>query len=193
MEDIVLVGGGGHCKSVIDVIEREGRFRIAGLVDLPGKLGMKVLDYPFFATDEDLPRLAGSFRNFIITLGQIGLPGRRFELFDVLLKYGVRLPVIVSPYACVSAHARLGQGTIVMHGAIVNAGAVVGQNCIINSRALIEHDALIGDHCHVATGAIINGGVVAGKNCFIGSGAVTKQGVTIPDGTFLKANSLYSQ
>ena len=32
-EKIVLVGGGGHCKSVIDVIECEGRFEIAGNVD----------------------------------------------------------------------------------------------------------------------------------------------------------------
>ena len=34
MKDIVLIGGGGHCKSVIDVIEQEGRFKIIGIVEL---------------------------------------------------------------------------------------------------------------------------------------------------------------
>ena len=31
----ILIGGGGHCKSVIDVIEQEAKFEIAGIVDKP--------------------------------------------------------------------------------------------------------------------------------------------------------------
>ncbi len=27
------MGGGGHCKSCIDVIEQEGKYKIAGIVD----------------------------------------------------------------------------------------------------------------------------------------------------------------
>ena len=56
-EEIILVGGGGHCKSCIDVIEQEGRFLIAGIVDMPEKLGEKILDYEILCTDDDLPSL----------------------------------------------------------------------------------------------------------------------------------------
>jgi len=191
MEELVLVGGGGHCKSCIDVIETGKKYRVAGIVDLPGKLGQNLLGYSFFAVDDDLLKLSKQYRNFLVTLGQINITDTRKNLFDTLVRLGVSLPAIISPLAYMSKHAGAGRGTIIMHGAIVNAGAAVGDNCIINTNAHVEHDAHIGDHCHIATGAIINGDVKVGKGCFIGSGAVTKQSCTIPDFTFIKANSLY--
>jgi FlaA1/EpsC-like NDP-sugar epimerase len=73
-QHIILVGGGGHCKSCIDVIEQQGEYQIAGIVDLPEKLHQKILGYEVIATDEDLPRLADEYGNFLITLGQIKTP-----------------------------------------------------------------------------------------------------------------------
>ena len=57
MKKNILIGGGGHCKSCIDVIEQEGKYRIAGIVDLPEKLHQKILGYKIIAIDDDLPRL----------------------------------------------------------------------------------------------------------------------------------------
>jgi FlaA1/EpsC-like NDP-sugar epimerase len=93
-EKIILVGGGGHCKSCIDVIEQEGAYQIAGVVDVPEKLHQKILGYEIIATDDDLPRLAEEYENFLITLGQIKSPEKR-----------AKLPIIVSPLAYVSKHA----------------------------------------------------------------------------------------
>jgi len=191
MEELVLIGGGGHCKSCIDVIELENKYRIAGIVDLHEKLGHQLLGYPYFAVDEDLTELSKQYRNFLITLGQITINESRMNQFEFLVKLGVTLPAIISPLAYVSKYAMIGQGTIIMHRAVVIAGAVIGDNCIINTNAHIEHDALIGDHCHIATGAIINGGVQVGRGTFVGSGAVTKQYSTLPDFSFVKANSLF--
>ena len=56
-EKIILIGGGGHCKSCIDVIVQEGKYRIAGIVDLPEKLHQKILGYEIISTDDDMPRL----------------------------------------------------------------------------------------------------------------------------------------
>ena len=189
-ENIILIGGGGHCKSCIDVIEQEGRFYIQGIVDTTENLGKKVLGYEIIAIDDQLQDLAGQYNNFLITIGQIRDPSKRIALYDLLIKYGVRLPVIISPRAYVSPHAQIGSGTIVMHGATINAAAQVGDNAIINSRALVEHDAMIGDHCHISTGAIINGGVQVGQGTFIGSGTVTKEYITIPEYSFIKAHQL---
>ncbi len=178
-EKIILIGGGGHCKSCIDVIEQEGHFQIAGIVDLREKLHQKILGYKIFATDNDLPDLIKEYQYFFITLGQIKNPEKRIRIFQTLEESGVKLPVIISPLAYVSKHVEIGDGTIIMHHALINAGAKIGSNCIINNKALIEHDAIMGDHCHIATGAIINGGVKVGSGTFFGSNAVCKEYIEI--------------
>jgi sugar O-acyltransferase (sialic acid O-acetyltransferase NeuD family) len=189
-KDIILIGGGGHCKSCIDVIEQEGVYSIAGIVDLPEKKGDKILGYEIFANDDDIPELAKTYENFFITMGHLDSPQRRIELFALLKKLNKTLPVIVSPNAYISQHAEVDEGTIVMHQTVINAGSKIGKNCIINNKSLIEHDAIIGAHCHISTGAIVNGGVEVGRETFYGSGAVSKQYIKIPSKSFIKANSI---
>jgi len=189
-ENIILIGGGGHCKSCIDVIEMEGRFIIAGIVDVPEKKQQSILGYSVIGSDIDLAELLKAVPNVLITLGQIKSPNRRMALFNDLMRMGAYFPVIQSPLAYISSHAHVAGGTIVMHHALINAGASVGRNCIINSKALVEHDAVIEDHCHISTGAVVNGGVKIGNGSFFGSSAVSKEYVSIPAGSFIKANSL---
>lgn len=189
-QPIILIGGGGHCKSCIDVIEQERRFAIIGIVDLPEKKGNKILNYEIFANDDDIPTLAKTYDNFFITMGHLDFPQRRIELFTLLKKLNKTLPVIVSPNAYISKHTKIEEGTIIMHHTVINAGSKIGENCIINNKALIEHDATIGNNCHISTGAIINGGVRVGNNTFYGSGAVSKQYLEIPENSFIKANSI---
>lgn len=189
-EKILLIGGGGHCKSVIDVIESQNRFEIAGIVDKKEFLGEKILDYEIIGCDEDLEVLFKEYKYAVITVGQLSTVTKRIELFELVKKIGFVLPVIISSRAYVSKHAQVGTGSVIMHDALVNASAVVGENCIINTKALIEHDAIIKENCHVSTGAIINGGVVVHKNSFIGSNAVTKQYIVIEENSFIKAGSL---
>ena len=174
MRKIILIGGGGHCKSVIDVIEQEGKFKIAGIVDKKNLLGSNVLGYPVIGTDNDINRLAKKYQNALITLGFIKDTTLRIKLFNLAKKTGFKLPRIVSPRAYVSRHSKIGMGTIVMHNAVVNANSFIGDNCIINSKALIEHDCLISNHTHISTNAVINGGVKVGAKCFIGSNNVKK-------------------
>jgi sugar O-acyltransferase (sialic acid O-acetyltransferase NeuD family) len=189
MEDIILIGGGGHCRSCIDVIETQGKFRIAGIVDLPSKVGERVLSYPIIGTDADLGALSEKYRNFHITIGHLRSPANRISLYKRLKALAVNFPQLISPNTHISKHAVIGEGTVIMHGVIVNAAAKIGSNCILNSHALIEHDAVVGDHCHISTGAIINGGVVVGSGSFIGSGCVTKQYTVIPDHSFVQAHT----
>ena len=189
-EKIILVGGGGHCKSCIDVIEQEEKFEIIGIVDVNDKIGEDVLNYKIIGDDDDLPYLVNEYNNFIITIGQLRSPELRIKIFNTINKLGGKLPVIISPYAYVSKHSKVNEGTIIMHYAIVNAAAEIGKNCIINSNALIEHDALIGDHCHISTASVVNGGVKIGNGTFYGSGAVSKQYIFIPENSFIKANTI---
>lgn len=188
---ILLIGGGGHCRSVIDVIERENRFTIAGIIDLQEKVGSEIFGYRVIGADEDLPKFQKEYRHAVITLGQVKSAAPRIGLFEMCKRIGFELPTIVSPSAYVSSHAKIGEGTVVMHHALVNAGASVGKNCIINSKALIEHDCFVDDHCHISTGAILNGGAIVKKGSFIGSNATTREGAQTMEDEFVKAGSLF--
>ena len=184
---LILIGAGGHARSCIDVIEEQGVFQIAGLVGLPDQEKSKYIDYGYsvIGADTDLPELAKKYEYALITVGQIQSADSRIRLYQKINSLSFRLPMIVSPMAHISSHAKIGAGSIVMHGAIVNAGASVGNNCIINSRALIEHDAEVGDHCHISTGAILNGNAKVGGRSFVGSNSVIRQDVVIGEGSLI--------
>lgn len=177
---IILIGGGGHCKSCIDVIEKEGRFDIAGIVD---KLGAKVVEhvlgYPVIGKDDDLRCLFKKCSHALVTVGQIKSPNIRMRIYSDLVKIGFKLPVIVSPLAYISPHAKIKHGTIIMHNALVNAGVSIGANCIVNTKALVEHDAIIENNCHIATGAIVNGNVIVKEGTFLGSNSMIAENITI--------------
>jgi len=186
--NIILVGGGGHCHSVIDVIEQENKYNIIGIVDKKELIGTKVLGYEIIACDDNLEELFKSCQNACITIGQIKTNEVRVKLFDKLKAIGFNLPTIISPLAYVSKHASVDEGTVVMHQALINANAKIGKNCIINTKALIEHDCKVKDNCHISTASVLNGGVVVEENTFFGSNATSKESVNIYG--FIKAGSL---
>jgi len=185
---ILLVGGGGHCHSVIDVIELENKYDIIGIVDKKELIGSDILDYKVMACDNELETLFKKCPNAVVTVGQIKSNAIRVRLFDKLKKIGFSLPIIISPLAYVSKHANLGEGTIVMHHALVNSNVSIGNNCIINTKALVEHDVIVEDNCHISTAAVVNGGVVVKEGTFFGSNAVSKEAVEVQG--FIKAGSL---
>jgi sugar O-acyltransferase (sialic acid O-acetyltransferase NeuD family) len=188
-EKIILIGGGGHCKSVIDVIEQENRYEILGIIDVKEKIGAKVLGYAVIGCDDDIEELSKSTNNFFITFGQGKNNTFRKQTYSKLKSLNLKLPVIKSPLSHVSKHSAIGEGTIVMHWAIVNAGAKVGVNCILNTQSLIEHDVEIGDHCHISTKVTLNGTVKLGSSVFAGSSCVIADGLSICENVTIGAGS----
>ena len=190
MKKIILIGGGGHCKSVIDVIEHQKKYIIAGIIDKPKLKGSKVLGYPIIGSDLDLIYLSKKYKNAIVTIGQIKSSFLRNKLFNLAVKAGFTMPSIISPNAYVSKHSKIGNGTIVMHNVVVNANTSIGENCIINSKALIEHDCLILKNCHISTNSTINGNVTIEQGCFVGSNTITRESIKIKKNSFIKAGTL---
>lgn len=187
---LILIGGGGHCAACIDVIEQEGKYEIAGVVDSDPTI-KEIVGYPLLGNDGDLAALRFSYNYALITVGHIKTPLVRVRLFENVKSHGYLLPSIISPRAYVSQHAAVGEGTIVMHDALINSCAQVGSNCIINTKSLVEHDSIIEDHCHISTASIINGGVTIKRGTFVGSNAVTREGVSTRENAFIKAGSIF--
>jgi len=188
-DKIILIGGGGHCKSVIDVIELEGKFEIVGIIDVKEKVGSSVLNYPIIGCDDDIEKLSQTCTNFIVTFGQGKTNVFREKTYKKLKELHLKLPVIQSPLSHVSKHAIVGEGTVVMHGAMINAGSKVGVNCILNSQCLIEHDVMVGNHCHISTKATLNGTVKFGDSIFAGSCCVVADGLSVCDKVTIGAGS----
>lgn len=187
-KELILVGGGGHCKSVIEVAESAG-YNILGILDMPEEVGKTVLGYKVVGTDDDIPQFVGK-AEFVITVGFIKNPAIRIRIFDKIKSAGGRLATIVASSARVSKYAEVGEGTVVMHQAFVNAGAKIGCNCIINTFCNIEHDAQVGDQCHISTGTMVNGDCKIGERVFIGSQSALANGITVGDDIIVGAGSL---
>jgi len=192
-KELILIGGGGHCRSCIDMIENEGKWKIAGIVDVKEKLNQRVLDYKVIANDDDLPKLARKYKYFLITVGCIKDPQVRIERFEHLKQLGATFPVIISRQAYVARSAQIGEGTIVMHKALINANARVGKNSIVNTAALIEHDSIVGDHCHISTGSIVNGTCRLGNRVFTGSNSVIVHEVNVADDVTIGAGAVVTK
>ena len=188
MKPLILVGGGGHCKSVIDVAESAG-YNILGVLDMPENVGKDILSTKVIGTDDDIPLYVGK-ADFVITVGFIKSPTIRIRLYDQIKAAGGKLATIIASTAYVSRYATIGEGTVVMHNAFVNADARIGNNVILNTFVNIEHDAVIGDQCHISTGTMVNGECKVGNNVFVGSQSVLANCIDIADGIIVGAGSL---
>lgn len=186
---LILIGGGGHCKSVIEVAESAG-YEIKGILDMPDEVGKEVLPgHKVIETDDEIPQYVEEC-DFIITVGFIKNPALRIKLYNKVKAAGGRLATIIASTAYVSKYAELGEGTVIMHHAFVNAGAKIGDNCIINTFVNIEHDAEVGNQCHISTGTMVNGECKIGENCFIGSQSVCANCIEIASDIIVGAGSV---
>lgn len=185
---LILIGGGGHCKSVIEAAESAG-YSILGILDMPEDVGHEVLPgHKVIGPDDEIPAYVDK-AEFVITVGFIKNPAIRIKLFNKVKEAGGKLAIIVASTAHVSKYAKIGEGTVVMHQAFVNAGAQIGNNVIINNFANIEHDAIIGDQSHISTGVMVNGECKIGQNVFIGSQSVLSNCIEVGDDIIVGAGS----
>jgi UDP-perosamine 4-acetyltransferase len=191
MENIVMIGGGGHCKSVIDAALRSKRFGKIFITDVNLKPGDEIFGCEVVGTDDVLPKLfeEGTTKAFI-TVGFVKPSGLRSKLFYLAKDMGFSFPNIIDPSAVVSANAKLGTGIFVGKNAVINAGATVGDNVIINTGAIVEHDSVIGDFAHVAVGTKVCGECNVGANTLVGAGATILQGVKIGSDAIIGAGSV---
>lgn len=185
-QNLVLIGGGGHCISVIDVVENTNRFNILGILDSNCKK-TNILGYNILGDDNLISELVNDDTYFLITVGQIKSFLIRKKIAKKLRENNAKIATVISVHAYVSKHAQIDEGTIIMNNAIVNANSKIGKNCIINTKSNIEHDVLIGDFCHVSTCAVVNGNTVVGNGSFIGSNATISNNIVIKENSIIGA------
>ncbi len=180
MASIVLIGGGGHARVVIDAVRARGEHSVQAIVDVAARVGESVDGVPIVGTVDDLARLRGEGAfGCVIAVGSVGDPSARIREAARARQEGLALLTVVHPAASVSTSATLGEGVFVGAGAVVGAGALLGECAIINSAAVVDHDCSVGAFAHIAPGAALSGGVTVGDRAHVGTGASVMQGVRI--------------
>lgn len=189
VDQIAIVGGGGHASSCVELVSQSDRFQLLGYVAPEKSLLMENMEVGFLGNDQVLQRLVADNICLHVAVGQIKSADKRSELYSTITSLGGDLPNLVAANAVIGKTSSLGFGNFVGLFAVINATVQVGNNCIINTAAILEHGALVGDHCHVAPGAIVLGDAVIESHSFIGSGAIIREGVRIARGSVIPAGA----
>lgn len=191
MKKIVLIGAGGHCKVIMDIINSSLKYEIVGITDKSYPSSEALYGVNIIGSDDILEQIYDEGVEYaFICVGAMRNIHLRNNLYKRLKDIGYKLPVLIHSKAVVSEHSILGEGTCVMAGAIVNSGAKVGNNSIINTGAIVEHDSIVGNNSHICPGAVLAGNVVIGDNCEIGIGSSIIQGIKIGENTSIGAGSV---
>jgi UDP-perosamine 4-acetyltransferase len=174
MENIVVIGGGGHARVIVSVLKKLKKYHILGYTD-PENKG-RILGVPYLGGDEVLEdkKKKNEQMSAVIGLGHLIRDdiAKRVAIRRKLETLGFIFPSVVSPDALINENVKIGMSTIVMDGVIINPYTKIGENVIINTGSIIEHDCFVEDNVHIATNVILGGGVCIGRNTLIGSGAI---------------------
>jgi UDP-perosamine 4-acetyltransferase len=192
LTEVIGFGAGGHAKVVIDILQREAKYRLRGLLDRDTSLkGKNVLGVPVLGQDEIVHELKqDGVEYFFIGLGAVRSLEPRRRLYEFALQSGLKPISVIHRCAVVSGSATLGPGVTVMAGVVINAESSVGVNVIVNTCAVVEHDCLIGDHVHISVGARVLGEVKIGGGTMIGAGSIIRQGITVGSNVIVGAGAV---
>lgn len=191
MEKIVLVGCGGHAKSIVDAIESQGVYEIAGFVGTIDDKTFLYNKYKVIGSDSDFDSIHRSgVKNAFVCVGFMGEGKIRNILFEQLKKTGYVLPSVIDKTAAIAQDAKIEEGVFVGKNAVINSNAVVDRMSIINTAAVVEHDCRVGEFSHISVGAVLCGNVSIGANSMIGANATVIQGNTIGDNVIVGAGSI---
>lgn len=183
MKKIIMIGAGGHAKSVLECIDKRSH-KVVGFIDAFKK--GTFLEYSILGDKiEDINEFDKYY--YFVTIGDNKL---RQQYYAIIKNLNLKLVNIIDSSAYVSGSATIGEGCFVGKMAIINAEAKIGDNCIINNKALVEHECVVGNHTHISTNTTVNGNVEIGDNVFLGSGSVTKGQISIGNNVIVGAGSV---
>lgn len=190
-EEIILIGGGGHAKSIIDTINTMSAYNIVGIIDTKEKLNAIVSGFKIIGEDQDLTYYFNQgIRNVVIAIGSIGKVESRIKAYEICKKIGYQFPNIVDKSAVVSKDITIGEGNFIGKGTIINTKVTIENGCIINTGSIIEHGCNIENFVHIAPGSVLCGNVWIKKNSHIGAQSTIIQNVTVGEDSVIGAGSL---
>ena len=189
MKRLLIVGAGGHGRSLAEAVLAGGVFQLAGFVDDAPAQARQVWQWPVFGSTAELSQYRQHAEAAIVAIGNNAL---REELQGRLCAAGFEIATVVHPQAMVSPRASLGVGCAVMAGAIVGTEARLGQGVIVNCGAVVDHHCQVDSFAHLSVRAAMAGGTILGHGAWMQASAVLGYGVRVAPGVVLESGTALS-
>jgi sugar O-acyltransferase (sialic acid O-acetyltransferase NeuD family) len=187
--NVVIIGGSGHGKVVIDILEQTGKFHVLGILDAKIPSG-QVLGYPAIGNESELLAMIQTqqVEGLLVAVGDNWL---RWKISNSLrtLSPDVKFPSAVHPSAQLARNVRLGQGTVVMAGCVVNSDTSIGDFCILNTHCSVDHGCKLGNYVSFAPHACAGGNVEIDDHTAVCLGANVIHGIKIGAHTVVGAGA----
>lgn len=181
---LLIVGAGGHGRSVAEAVLMAGQFNLVGFLDDGAFVrGEAVWDLPVLGPATAFENYASHATHAVVAIGNNVL---RQKLFAQLQSAGFESASVIHPKAIVSPRAQLCAGVAVMAGAIVGTEATLGQGAIVNCGAVVDHHAQVHEFGHLGVNACMAGGSVLGALAWMQAGSAIGYGVQVEAGTVLR-------
>jgi len=191
MENILIIGSGGHAKVIIDIVEKEGKYHIVGLLNKSPTVNEKISGYDLLGKEADLPKFAKihAIQGIIIAVGD------NYTREKVVSRTQEKCPELsffsaIHPQSTIAPDVSIGQGTVIMAGVSVNATSSIGEFCILNTNSSLDHDSQMGDFSSLAPGVIVGGECQINEFSAINIGAILIPRITIGKHSVIGAGSL---
>lgn len=175
MKRLLIVGAGGHGRSVAEAAQVAGGFTVVGFVD-DATEARQVWAWPVVGAISELPKYRDLADTAIVAIGKNEL---REKLCDRLQAANFELATIVHPRAVVSPSARIGAGSAIMAGAIVGTEAELGKGTIVNCGAVVDHHCRVENFGHLGVNAAMAGGSILGRGAWMQAGSALGYGVKV--------------
>jgi acetyltransferase EpsM len=180
---IIVYGGGGHGKALIDLLRALHTYRIVGIIDDGITAGELIMGVPVLGGNERLPELyAKGIRQAVNAVGGIGNIAIRIKVFQNLAEAGFSCPAVVHPAAHVENSAYLAPGVQVFARAYVGSEARLGFGAIVNTGAIVSHDCILENFANISPGALLAGEVTIEAASLVGMGATINLRVRVGAG-----------
>lgn len=180
MKIIAIIGAGGHCKVIIDLIESLKNYKIIGIYDDHKQNNFCGYNILGKITDINI-----NIENYIIAIGNEKIRFKIYEQFKNL-----NWCTLIHPSAIISKNVIIDIGTVICAGSILQTQVKIGKHCIINTGCSIDHETIIGDFTNICPKATICGQVYIGNLCFIGANSVIIQNIKIGNNNIIGAGSV---
>ena len=192
MNDLIIIGSGGHARSVIDTVTLNDKFNICGVLDInfEASSNEKILGFSVLGGLELLKSFSPKTTVIFLAVGD----NETRKKISLLTEYNrFETTNIVHPQAYVSENALLGAGNFIGAFANIGAGAEIGNHCLMNTFSNLEHDVKVGDFCQFSPGSIVCGRSVISDNVFVGAGGIILDKISVSNGVIVGAGAVVTK
>lgn len=191
MKNLVLIGGGNQAHYTIDIIEKENKYNIVGIIDSIHEIGSERFGYKILGRQEKIQEIIEEY-NIEVGIISIGDNWSRYYVYDQIIKKIPNFKFVnaIHPSVIIGNDVKLGFGIVAMAGCIFNPKSIIGNFTFFATGAQVEHDCFISEFASISAGSITGGFVKVGKFSAITLGVTIMDRVEIGENTVVGSGSL---